>query len=143
MLHGRYVNAGNSSPIIRLQQATSDFKDSSEDPCRSQQDCSLQCCQLYPSVYVSQVVLQSLRNSTQYSYNNGDNFYTLHLPQLFNFNCQIKILVNLFLLFDVYPSVARACNVNDEAILVLFVHKHDVRAIVIQFLVSLYREIPK
>ena len=87
--------------------------------------------------------VRSLRNSTQYSYNNGDNFYTLHLPQLFNFNCQIKILVNLFLLFEVYPSVTRACNVNDEAIFVLFVHKHDVRAIVIQFLVGLYREIPK
>ena len=30
-----------------------------------------------------------------------------------------------------------------EEILVLFVYKHDVRAVVIQFLVNLYREIPK
>ena len=36
----------------------------------------------YSSIYVSKVLLHSLRNSTQCSDNIWDNFYTLHLPQL-------------------------------------------------------------
>ena len=54
----------------------------------------------------------SLRNSAQCSNNNGNNFCTLHLPQLFNVNSYIKILVDLFLLFDVHASVARAYSIN-------------------------------
>ena len=46
----------------------------------------LEVHQVYSNIYVSQVDLQSLRNSTQCSNNNGDNFCTLHLPQLFNLN---------------------------------------------------------
>ena len=97
---------------IRSQQAVLDL-----DPFWSQQDCSLKCCLLYPSLYAFQVVLQSLRKSTQCSDNNEDNFYTFHLPQLFHLNCQIKILVDLnFLIFGVYSSVTRICNVDDETI---------------------------
>ena len=42
----------------------------------------IKCGQLYPSIYVSKVLLNSLLNSTQCSDNIWDNFYTLHLPQL-------------------------------------------------------------
>ena len=33
MFHGRCGDAGSLNPVISWQQATSDFKDSSEDPC--------------------------------------------------------------------------------------------------------------
>ena len=77
----------------------------------------------------------SLRSNTQRSDNIRDIFHTLHLPQLFHLNCQIQILVDLFLLFDVYASVTGACITNGEAILVLFVYKHVFKAVMIQLLV--------
>lgn len=45
MLHSRYVNVRNFKPIefIGWQQATLNFKDTLEDSCWSQQDCSLKC----------------------------------------------------------------------------------------------------
>lgn len=63
MLYGRYGNAWNFSSIIRWHQVTLDLNDSSDDPCWSQQDCSLKCYQLYPSINHSQVV----RNSSHIS----------------------------------------------------------------------------
>ena len=131
---------------IRSQQAATDFKDSSEDPCWSQQDCSLKCCQVYPSIYVFQVVIKSLRNSNQYSDNNEENVYTLHLPQFFNINCKIKILVDLFLIFGVYPSVTRICNVDDETIPVLLSSTNTMsgwRLIVTVSYKLYHRKIPK
>ena len=52
MFHSRCGDAGNLSPIIRWQQTTSDFKDSSEDPCWSQQLCLLEHCQFYSNIDV-------------------------------------------------------------------------------------------
>ena len=68
----------------------------------------------------------------------------LRLPQVVS-SCQMKILslVDYALLFDVHPFFTRTCNISDEAIFVLLVHTHDVKAIVIQFHFCLYTEIRK
>ena len=76
-------------------------------------------------------------DSTQWSDHSGDNFYTIILHNSFISTARSRP----FLAFS--SCVTRECNINDEAIPVLFVHKGDVRAIVIQFLDSLYRKIPK
>ena len=106
-----------SSGRNKLPQNSTTLQRIVADP--SKKSCSLNCCQLYSSIYV---FLQSLRNSIQCSDYNGDIFCTsLYLLQLFNLDCQIKIPANLFLLFDVYPCVTRAYNINDEAILALLI----------------------
>ena len=58
----------------------------------------IKCGQLYSSIYVSKVLLHSLRNSTQCSDNIWDNFYTLHLSQLsFSFQNHKFSVLMLFL----------------------------------------------
>ena len=109
---------------IRSQQAASDLKDSSEDPCWSQQDCSLKYCQFYSSIYVFQVALQSLRNSNRCFDNNEDKF------TLFIFlSSLIWIARSRYLLIFSSFSVSTLQTLGyamSQTILVLFVHKHDV-----------------
>ena len=71
-------------------------------------------------------------DSTQWSDHSGDNFYTIISHNSFILTARSRP----FLASS--SCVTRECNINDEAIPVLFVHKGDVRATEIQFLVSLY-----
>lgn len=78
MPHSRYVNARNFKPIefIGWQQATLNFKDTLEDSCWSQQDCSLKCsANSIPELFMFfQLNLQFLQNSTQCSKTKGATF---------------------------------------------------------------------
>ena len=150
MPHSRYVNARNFKPIefIGWQQATLNFKDTLEDSCWSQQDCSLKCsANSIPELFMFfQLNLQVFRIVSSAPNQKGQLLY-LHLPQVVS-SCQMKILSLVDytccdLLFDVHPFVTRTCNISDEAIFVLLVHTHDVKAIVIQFHFCLYTEIRK
>ena len=147
MPHSRYVNARNFKPIefIGWQQATLNFKDTLEDSCWSQQDCSLKySANSIPELFMFfQLNLQVFRIVPSAPKQKGQVLH-LHLPQVVS-SCQMKILslVDYTLLFDVHPFVTRTCNISDEAIFVLLVHTHDVKAIVIQFHFCLYTEIRK
>ena len=124
---------------IRSQQAASDFKDSSEDPCWSQQDCSLKCCQFYPSIYVFQVALQSLRNSNRCFHNNEDKFTLfIFLSSLIWIARSRYLLIFSSFLVSTLQTLGYA---------MLFCSSTNTMSgwtlIVTQFLVSLYRKIPK
>ena len=109
---------------IRSQQAASDLKDSSEDPCWSQQDRSLKCCQFYPSIYVFQVALQSLRNSNRCFDNNEDKFtlFTFLSSLIWIARSRYLLIFSSFLV-STLQTLGYAMS---QTILVLFVHKHDV-----------------
>ena len=100
---------------IRSQQAASDLKDSSEDPCWSQQDCSLKCCQFYSSIYVFQVALQSLRNSNRCFDNNEDKFTLFIFLSSLIWIARSRYLLIFSSFFGVYPSDTRVCNVADNS----------------------------
>ena len=60
--------------------------------------CSLKCCQLYPSIYISQIAIHSLQNGTQCS-NNNRNYYDYDL--FIYFGCsrwRIQLQQNLTIL---------------------------------------------
>ena len=50
--------------------------------------CSLKCCQLYPSIYISQIAVQSLQNGTQCS-NNNRNYYDYDYYLFIYFGCSL------------------------------------------------------
>ena len=94
MLQSRYVNARNFKPIefIGWQQATLNFKDTLEDSCWSQQDCSLKCSSnSIPELFLFfQLNLQVFRIVPSAPKQKGQLLH-LHLPQVVS-SCQMKIL---------------------------------------------------
>ena len=62
--------------------------------------CSLKCCQLYPSIYISQIAVQSLQNGTQWP-NNNRNYYDYDYYLFIHFGCspwRIHLQQNLTIL---------------------------------------------
>ena len=62
--------------------------------------CSLKCCQLYPSIYISQIAVQSLQNGTQWP-NNNRNYYDYDYYLFIYFGCshwRIQLQQNLTIL---------------------------------------------
>ena len=94
MLHSRHVNARNFKPIefFGWQQATLDFKDTLENSCWSQQDCSLKCsANSIPELFMFfQLNLQVFRIAPSAPKQKGQLLH-LHLPQVVS-SCQMKIL---------------------------------------------------
>ena len=94
MLHSRYVNARNFKPIefIGWQQATLNFKDTLEDSCWSQQDCSLKCsANSIPELFMFfQLNLQVFRIAPSAPKQKGQLLHP-HLPQVVS-SSQMKIL---------------------------------------------------